>query len=248
MIARGRAPSGRWSATLAYGCRRLFVGTLAGGLVVVLLASTADGAPSAQTRAELAQAKKSLLVLSDMPKTWTASKSSSNSSPTPDAAELASCLGVPLKVVNDTPPTVSSNAFNSKEDLESVQDSIEVFPTAKAAQADLAVAGSPKAPKCFTEAFNSNEARSQLASAFGGNAAIGKLDVTRTPTSDYGPGTVNITIYFPVTTNGVAINLEFAEVGFVKGNEEQQMILTSVQQPFSKSLSRRLTTLAAGRL
>jgi hypothetical protein len=46
----------------------------------------------------------------------------------------------------------------------------------------------------------------------------------------------------------VAINLEFAEVGFVKGNEEQQLLLTSVQQPFSTSLSRRLTTLAAARL
>ncbi len=226
----------------------LVVGGLATGLVLMPGASCAAAAGSAQTRAELAQAKKSLLVLSDMPKSWTASKSSSDSSPTPDAPELASCLGVPRKEVTDTPPTVSSKSFNSKEDLETVQDSIEVFPTAKAAQADLAVASSPKAPKCFTEAFNSTEARSQLASAFGGNAAIGKLDVTRTPTSDYAPHTVNITIYFPVTTNGVAINLEFAEVGFVKGDEEQQIIFTSVQQPFSTSLSRRLTALAETRL
>ncbi len=209
---------------------------------------SAEATTSARTRAELAQAKKSLLVLSDMPKTWTASTSSNNSSPTPDATELASCLGVPLKEIDDTPPTVSSKAFNSKEDLETVQDSIEVFPTATAAQADLAVASNRKAPKCFTEAFNSVDARSQLASAFGGNAAIGKLEVTRTPTSDYAPHTVNITIYFPVTSNGVAINLEIVEVGFVKGNEEQQIVLTSVQGPISPSLSRRLTSLAEARL
>ena len=248
MIAGSSPPSARRSVPFAVGFRRVARGSLAGVLVLVLHASSAHAATSAQTRTELAQAKKSLLVLADMPKTWTASKSSSTSSPTPDAAELASCLGVPLKVVNDTPPTVSSNAFNSKGDLETVQDSIEVFPTAKAAQADLAVAKSPKAPNCFTEAFNSADARSQLASAFGANAAIGRLVVTRTPTSDYAPHTVNITIYFPVTINGVAINLEFAEVGFVKGNEEQQLILTSIQQPFSTSLSRHLTTLAAARL
>ena len=250
--AVGRSESNLWGVfetAYASGCvfaMKSLVGSLV--LVLVLLASSAGAATSAQTRAELAQAKKSLLVLSDMPKSWTASKSSGSNSPTPDAAQLASCLGVPLKEVNATPPTVSSKSFNSKEDLETVQDSIEVFPTAKAAQADLAVASSPKTPACFTEAFNSADARSQLASAFGGNAAVGNLDVTRTPTSDYAPHTVNITIYFPVTSNGVAINLEIAEVGYVKGDEELQMILTSIQGPFSTSLSRRLTTLAVARL
>ncbi len=248
MIAGTPPPGARRSVRFTVGFRRIVRGSLAGIIVLLPYASSVHAATSAQTRAELAQAKKSLLVLSDMPASWTASKSSSNSSPTPDAAELARCLGVPLKAVEDTPPTVDSKAFNSKGDLETVQDSIEVFPTAKAAQADLTVAKSPKAPTCFTEAFNSVDARSQLASAFGANAAIGRLVVTRTPTSDYAPHTVNITIYFPVTINGVAINLEFAEVGFVKGNEEQQLILTSIQQPFSTSLSRHLTTVAAARL
>jgi len=229
------------------GIGRLWLGTLTCALALFLLASTAE-ATSVHTRAELAQAKKSLLVLSDMPKTWTSSTASNNNTPTPDAAQLAACLGVSLNAVNDNPPSVSSRDFNSKGDLQSVQDMIEVFPTAAAAQADLAVASKRNAPKCFTEAFNSPESRSQMQSAFGSGAVIGTLDVTRTPSSYYGPHTVNITIYFPVTTNGVALNLELVEVGFVKGNEEQMIVLTSVQSAFPTSLSRRLTALADARL
>lgn len=199
-------------------------------------------------RAELAQAKKSLLVLSDMPKTWTASTSSGGNTPTPNPKQLARCLGVPLNVINDNPPTVSSRTFNSPEDLETVQDEIEVFPTAEAAQADLAVAGNAKAPKCFTSDFNSAGARRQLQASFGSGSTIGKLVATRTPVSDYGPHTVNITIYFPVTINGEALNLEFAEVGFVSGNEEQLLTLSSIQSPFAVSLSRHLTAVAEARL
>jgi len=230
--------SGRWARATRVGTRGIVT-------CVVALATYAGtaGAASASTRAELAKAKKALLVLSDMPKAWTASASSGNE-PTPNPAQLARCLGVPLSVINDNPPAVSSRTFNSKQDLQTVEDQIQVFPTAKAAQADLAVAANRKAPKCFTTAFNSPASRSQLESSFGSNAALGTLVVTRTPVSDYGPHTVNITIYFPVTTNGVAINIEIAEVGFVKGNEEQLLTLTSVQSPFPVSLSRHLTALA----
>ena len=242
-MPRARAASAPRPGRLATRSRQTTLGIVTCVLALAMYAGTA-GATSAPTRAELAKAKKSLLVLSDMPKSWTASATSGGNSPTPNPAQLARCLGVPLSVVNDNPPTVSSRTFNSKQDLQTVEDQIEVFPTAKAAQADLAVAANPKAPECFTTDFNSPAARSQLESSFGSDAAIGKLEVTRTPVSDYGPHTVNITIYFPVTTNGVAINIEFAEVGFVKGNEEQLLTLSSVQSPFPVSLSRHLTALA----
>jgi hypothetical protein len=240
--ARGAPRPGR----LAARSRPTTRGIVTCALALAIYAGTA-GATSAPTRAELAKAKKSLLVLADMPKSWTSSASSGGNEPTPDAAQLARCLGAPLSVVNDNPPTVSSRTFNSKQDLQTVEDQIEVFATAKAAQADLAVAADPKAPKCFTTDFNSPAGRSQLESSFGSDATVGTLDVTRTPAADYGPHTVNITIYFPVTTKGVAINIEFAEVGFVKGNEEQLLTLSSVQSPFPVSLSRHLTALDEAR-
>jgi hypothetical protein len=226
---------------------RAFGGLIACLLTLGLLAGTAV-ATDTHSAAGLAKAKKSLLVLSDMPKGWKSSKSSNNNSPTPDAAQLATCLGVPLSVVNDNPPTVYSPDFESKNDLESVDDSVEVFPSTKAARADLATASSPKAPGCLNTNFNSAAVKSQLRSAFGAGSSIGAVDVTRTPASDYGPHTVNITIYLPVTSHGVTLNIETAEVGFVKGNEEQMVTLTGIQTTFPIALSRHLTALAYERL
>ena len=48
----------------------------------------------------------------------------------------------------------------------------------------------------------------------------------------------------PVTTHGETLNLQTTEVGFVKGDEEQILVLESVQTPFPPALSRRLTALA----
>ena len=226
---------------------RALGGFLTCTIALGLLVGTA-GAADAHDGSSVTKAKKSLLVLSDMPKGWKSSKSNNNNPPTPDAAQLAACLGVPLSVVTDNPPTAYSPDFASKNDLQSVDDSIEVFPSAKAARADLATASSPKAPVCFNTNFNSAAAKSQLRSAFGAGSSIGAVDVTRTPASDYGPHTVNVTIYVPVTTHGVTLNIETAEVGFVKGNEEQMVTLTGVQTPFPTALAKRLTTLADGRL
>jgi hypothetical protein len=205
-------------------------------------------ASKAHSAATLAKAKKSLLVLSDMPKGWMSSKSSNNNSTTPDAAQLASCLGVPLTEVNDNPPTVYSPTFNSKDDLEIVDDSVEVFPTAQAARADLASVSSPKAPACLTTNFNTPAARSELEKSFGSGANMGTAVVTRTPASDYGPHTVNITTYVPITVGGKTLNLESAEVGFVRGDEEQMVEFDSIQSSFPAALSRRLMTLADDRL
>ena len=228
-------------------CRGAIVGALTCVLGLSLFGGVAEGA-STHRASELARARKSLLVLKDMPKGWTSSKAENNNSPTPDAAQLAACLGVPLSIVNDNPPTVYSPNFKSKHDLQTVDDSIELFPSARAARVDLSTASSPKAPACLTTNFNTPAARSQLKHAFGSGASIGTAVVTRTPVSDYAPHTVNITIFIPITAHDVTINLETTELGFVQGDEEQVMVLNSVQTPFPTALSRRLTALAHKRL
>jgi hypothetical protein len=44
-----------------------------------------------------------------------------------------------------------------------------------------------------------------------------------------------------------ALNPECAEVGFVRGNEEQLLTLRSIQSPFAVSLSRHVTAVAEAR-
>jgi hypothetical protein len=222
----------------------LALAALATGVVTLgLPASGAQAASSQQT----AQARKSLLVLKDLPKGWTSSKSSNNNSPVPDAAQLASCLGVPVSLVNDNPPTVYSPEFASKNGLETVDDNVSSFSSAKAAKADFATATNSKAPTCMSADFN-GAAKSELQSSFGAGASMGTVTVTRTPSSDYAPHSANITLFFPVTVREVTLNVEISEVGYLKGNEEQTVTLSSIQTPFPTALARRLTALAADRL
>jgi len=103
---------------------------LAGGLAMGLLAGTTVAA-SAHSSPLIGQAKRDLLVLSDLPSGWTSTKSSNNNSSFPGAAQLASCLGVPKSIITNNPPTASSPEFDSKNHLQSVNDSVQIYPSAK---------------------------------------------------------------------------------------------------------------------
>jgi hypothetical protein len=207
----------------------------------------ARAAASTHSSAKTVQARKALLVLKDLPKGWTSSKSSDNNSPTPDTAQLAQCLGVPVSEVNDNAPTVYSPEFDSKNKLETVDDNVSVFASAKAARANFATATNPKAPSCMSADVN-GPGKSALDSSFGSGASVGSITVTRTPSRDYAPHSANLTIFFPVTVNEVTLNVEITEVGYLKGNEQQTLTFVSVQTPFPTALARHLTTVASGRL
>jgi hypothetical protein len=223
--------------------------SLVGALVMAVPAGKAGAANpgNSATSAQLAAAKKSLLVLSDMPKGWTSTKSSSDDSTIPGSAEMARCLGVPVSRITDTPPAANSREFDSKNGLLSVNDTIEVFPNAKAAQADLATGENKKAPQCLSANFN-GASKATLQSQFGTGVTVGSIEVARNPASYYAPHTTNITLFLPVTKQGQTINLTISEVAFVKGQKEQTVTLTSAQLPFPVSLSQHLTGLAAARL
>jgi hypothetical protein len=233
----------RRSGTVARIC---IAAAVTGGLVMGVLAGTIDAA-SASTTPSIGQAKKALLVLSDMPSGWTSSKSSSNSSSFPGAAQLAGCLGVPTSVITDNPPTANSPNFNSTNQLQTVNDSVSVYPSVKAARANFASLANLKAPSCLTQVLNGS-ARHSLESQFGSGSSIGNILVSRSPAIDFVPGSANFTAFIPVTSHGVTINLELTVVDFVRGREDQTVTFVSLQNPFPTSLARHLTTVAAGRL
>jgi hypothetical protein len=72
--------------------------------------------------------------------------------------------------------------------------------------------------------------------------------VARTPTADYAPGTINLTLYFPIISDGVTVNVQITEVDYVRGNEEGQVTFTAFNSTFPASLSRSLMALADKRL
>jgi hypothetical protein len=220
------------------------------GLLAVLAVFLFEGTASAakpNDAPQLSKAKKSLLVLADMPKGWTSSKSSNNNSPFPGAAQLASCIGVPTSVITYNAPSVSSPDFNSKDQLLSVGDSVQVYQSSKAAQADFSSLANAKTPSCMTADLN-GPGKAEFDAQIGGGTGVGNVTVTRTPASDYAPHSTNFTMFLPITTKGVTINVELILVDYVKGREEQTVALSAFQSTFPTSLARHLTTVAYRRI
>ena len=51
-------------------------------------------------------------------------------------------------------------------------------------------------------------AAAEFDAQIGSGLSVGNVTVTRTPESDYAPHTTNFTMYFPVTTKGVTVNVD----------------------------------------
>ena len=186
-------------------------------------------------------------MTSDLPSGWTSTPSSNNNSSFPGATQLARCLGIPTSIITNNPPTANSPEFDSKNQLESVNDSVAVYPSAKAARTDHASLANTKTPTCLTRVLNGS-AHDALASQFGSGAALGNILVSRSPAAEFAPGSANFTAFMPITTHGVTVNFELTVVDYVKSRYEQTVVLTSVQTPFPATLARHLTTVAVGRL
>ena len=149
--------------------------------------------------------------------------------------------------MTDNPPTANSDEFDSKDKLQSVSDSVSVYPTAKAAQADYGSLANSKTPSCLTQVLN-GPARHALGSQFGSGTRLGNILVSRSPASAFAPGSANFIAFMPITTHGVTLNFELSVVDYVKGRTEQTVVMSSVQAPFPAGLAFHLTTVAVGRL
>ena len=225
--------------------KSILAGLLA--ILAIVLFEAAASATRAHDAPQLSEAKKSLLLLADMPKGWASSKSSNGNAPFPGAAQLASCIGVPTSVITYNAPSVSSPYFDSKDQLLSVSDSVQFYSSSKAAQADFLSIANAKTPSCMTSDLN-GPGKADFDAQIGGGTGVGNITVTRTPDSDYAPHTTNFTMYFPITTKGVTVNVELVFVDYVKGREEQTVAFSAFQSTFPTSLARHLTTAADGRI
>jgi hypothetical protein len=225
---------------------RVITAVVAPGLALSLLAGT-GGLAAASTSSTIAQARKDLLVLKDFPKGWTSARSGNSNTSTPGAAQLASCLGVPVSVIEESPPTAYSRQFTSSDQQLSVADNVSIYPSAEAARADFDIFTNPKSPVCLTSHYN-GPGRAQLASETGAGKGLGTVDVSREPASDFAEHTANYVLFFPITTSEMTINVQTVVVDYIKGDEEQTVGLTSFDTTFPTSVSRHLTAVAAGRL
>lgn len=221
-----------------------------GLLGVTLLVSTAPyaGASSGSSGTDsLTQARKDLLVLSDMPAGWTSTKNTNNSNSTVGDKQLAHCTGVSTSLIAENPPSVNSPQFQDKQGTLMVADNVTVFPSAKNAAAEYATVANPKLPGCMT-AVASGPLKAKLFGKIPKGTTLGTPLVSAVDPSAFGPGVDGYALSVPVTSQGVTVNLTVTQLDTVKGRLGNQATFTAIGAPFSISLEKQIMSVAAGRL
>jgi hypothetical protein len=225
----------------------LAVGLLSIAVFGALAGSAGASSGSGSDKAEMAQAHKALLVLSDMPAGWTKTKSSNNSNTTVGNTQLAHCIGVATSLISENPPSVNSPEFeNNKNGTLTVNDSVTIFPSTKNAEAEYATITNPKTPGCMTT-LASGPDKQQLFGKTPKGTSIGTPLVSATAPGAFGRAT-GYSLSVPVTSQGVTINVTITELFAVKGRLGQQVTFSSFGAPFSITLERHLTSVAVERL
>jgi hypothetical protein len=216
-------------------------------MLVFSLTATATGASSSS---KVAQAKKLLLVLSDLPQGWSKQKGSSGngSGNFPGAKKLAACIGVPAKLIESNPPQANGPTYQNKGDSLEVQDGVSVFSSAKEAKAEFNAVANAKAPGCTATAMNTPVFRKSVLSGAGKGSQIGTITATAINPANFYPGSAGFVLVIPLKVQGVSLNISFAVVYYVKGALGQQIQFTSYGATFPSSLTSTLSAVAAHRL
>jgi hypothetical protein len=218
---------------------RLGALALAFGLVFGL---SAAGASATSVKS---QAKRALLVLSDMPKGWKKTAASGNGSNNfPGAKELAGCIGVNSALIESNPPEVDSPDFHSANQSYEVDDAVSIFPTVANAKAEFAAVANAKTPTCLASLMN-GPFKSQISSAGGAGTTVGTISVAAASTPK---NTAAFSVNLPITDQGVTIQAKLTIVYFIKGRLGQQITYYGFGPAFPASLQQRLTTTAIHRL
>jgi hypothetical protein len=224
------------------------LGTVVCGILVVVgPLSDAGASRSAAT----ADAKKDLIVRSDMPKGWSTEAGTANTQngAFPAGAALAQCLGESAGFPAEGPPEVDSPYYQNGDGSLEVQDSITVFTSAAQARSSFSALANPKFSGCFAPLLNSYLSSSNPPN--GGK--IGTVTVSAPLGSQFGPRTNGYLSTASITAAGVKAMMNQTLVYFVRGKLGQQLIFTLYSNPgsspgFPPSVIRHLVRVAQGRL
>lgn len=212
-----------------------------------ILPGTVAGAVRSGTRTnELAQARRALLVLSDMPSGWVSTKAPDNPNSTVGDRQLAHCIGVSESLISENPPSVNSPQFQNRSGSFTVNDNVTVFPSSKNAFAELQTAANKKTPGCMT-ALAQGPLKRQLFGKTPKGVTYGTPLVSATDPTAF-PFTAGYSMSVPAMSHGQTVNITVTQLFAVKGRLGQQIVFTSIGPSFPISTEQRIATAALERL
>ncbi|MGB8196202.1 MAG: hypothetical protein WCF25_04255 [Acidimicrobiales bacterium] len=223
--------------------RPIVLSAMAAIVITVTMLGGAGSASTASRKADVALARKALVVLSDFPSGWTTSPYS-NSGSSPGLKQIASCLHVPVSVVNYNAPEADSPYFNETALNLQVQDSVDVFPSVKIATQQFNLL-SGKSLGCVSEVFNSPAVKAMLTREIGKGAKVGTITASALPSPAPDNESNAFLLRVPGTYRGVTLTVEIETVTIMAKSKTEGAQLTFNFSSFSKIPSTLIAHLEA---
>jgi len=182
-------------------------------------------ATTSSRKADVALARKALVVLSDFPTGWTTTPYS-NSGGTPGLKQIAACLHVPVSIVNYNPPVANSPNFNDNANTLQVQDSVDVFPNVEVAMQQFDLFASGKSLSCVIDVFNLPAIKAPLARDIGKGAKVGTITASEMARPVPGQESNAFVIRVPATYKGVTLTVDLEIVTIMSKSRTEGAQLT----------------------
>jgi hypothetical protein len=217
--------------------------------LVATTALAADVPAGASSRsAAVAEARAALILMSYFPAGWTTSPSD-NSNSTLGDAQVAACLGVPVAVINYSPPSAYSPDFNHNSTAVSASDQVSVFPNEKTAKQEFDLFSSARTPVCFAKTINSPSIKRAFEKQIGTGTKIGEASAAWLPRPAVGDSATALELNFPFTYRGDSFHLTITIVTMISKLVAAQLTFTAAgSTPFPSSLAAHLESVTAQRL
>ena len=153
----------------------------------------------------------------------------------------------PSSLITSNPPEADSPYYENKSGSLEVQDSVSVFPSAKAAQSDYDALANAKTPACMSTLMN-GAFKAQILASAGKGATLGTITVSRADPAGFANGSTGLVMSLPISEQGVSLTAVITTIYYIKGKFGQQINLNSYGPAFPTSLAQSLTATALHRL
>lgn len=210
------------------------------------------GVTTTSVSPDRAKAEGALLSLSDLPAGWTATPTDNSGDNIglggqDGTAQLASCLGVAALSLDSNAPQADSPTFTSPDEAVTVDDEVQVFPTAAAAASDFSLFSSPKTPSCITQVFN-GPLRKQFTDELQPGQTLGSVTSTARSFPKLGDHSGDVQITFVVGQSGTNVKVFLDLIVVTKGRSETILTVTQPQVLAQPGLTSQLAGISASRM
>jgi hypothetical protein len=188
-----------------------------------------------------------LLQLSDLPSGWTSgSSAASPTRVTPWSSKLAKCVGVPAQVAKEAPTKVNSPDFTSADQVDAVEDSVSVYPSAAQAQAEYAALANAKTTGCMNSVA-SLPLQKNMQKEAGSTTTVGVVSFAGLPAGAAALHMTGFTVSIPIARSGRVLTVTSTQVDFVSGALLHQVTFNGNGAAFPAPLEEQLLAAAQAR-